>query len=181
MDRLNKDELFTLGLHLDLPDLITFCKLNKKFASVCPNVWRAKIAKDFPEFKYETLTEKMRHISLADFYSVLHARKVLDLNRNKLEELYFTKYLDLSHWGLTKVPVFYLPNLISLSLSYNKLNDVPRFDLPNLEILHLNNNQLTIVPDFELPNLKKLYLYGNLFTEEEKIKINKKYGLRVLL
>ena len=29
MEKLNKDELFTLTLHLDLPSLLSFCSSNK--------------------------------------------------------------------------------------------------------------------------------------------------------
>lgn len=29
MEKLNKDELFTLALHLDLPSLLNFCQGNK--------------------------------------------------------------------------------------------------------------------------------------------------------
>ena len=51
MDKLNRDELFTLALHLDLPSLLTFCKINKKINhDICENgfFWLNKLKRDYP-------------------------------------------------------------------------------------------------------------------------------------
>ncbi len=54
MEKLNKDELFSLALHLDLPTLLNLCSSNKYIQnSVCKRneIWMYKLNKDFPDFK----------------------------------------------------------------------------------------------------------------------------------
>jgi hypothetical protein len=45
MERLNKDELFTLALYLDLLNLVNFCKTARKYDKLFKNatIWRGKI------------------------------------------------------------------------------------------------------------------------------------------
>ena len=70
MEILNKDELFTLALHLDLADLLNFCKTSKRYGKFCHNniVWRGKIRHDFPNFKYEDLIPELQHKSPREIY-----------------------------------------------------------------------------------------------------------------
>ncbi len=52
MEKLSRDELFSLAVNLDLPDLLRFCSSSKKFNNeVCKNndIWFYKL-KEFPDF-----------------------------------------------------------------------------------------------------------------------------------
>ena len=84
MDILNKDELFTLALHLDLADFLNFSKTCKKYENLCNNavVWRGKIRKDFPNFKFEDLIPELQHKSPQEIYILLYTVKVWKLKMN---------------------------------------------------------------------------------------------------
>ena len=71
MEKLNKDELFTLALRLDLPDLLNFCSVNKYIdKSICKrdDIWIYKLRKDFPDYK-NLKVEK----SFKDLYKILYS------------------------------------------------------------------------------------------------------------
>ena len=70
MEKLNKDELFTLALHLDLPSLLSFCSSNKNIErNICrrDDIWIYKLKKDFPDYK-NLKVEK----SFKDLYQILY-------------------------------------------------------------------------------------------------------------
>ena len=105
MEKLNKDELFTLALHLDLPSLLSFCSSNKYVhTSVCKrdDIWIYKLKKDFPDYKNLKIEK-----SFKDLYQLLYS--LLQL-KNKLKrtetiyELYELKKLSLSNNKLTEIP-----------------------------------------------------------------------------
>src|SRR5680860_1594258 len=81
MNKLPKYILFTLALELDLPDILTYCRLSKRFNNaVCNNFsfWYNKLFKDFG-FTYvgnKTLKD------VKDYYKKI---KDMDLNQ-RLEE-----------------------------------------------------------------------------------------------
>ena len=160
MDTLNKDELFTIAIHLDLPDLVRFCTLNKKFHDVCPNVWRSKIAKEFPEFQYDKLSDELKKLSLQNIYIFLYTKKVWGWG-GSIDELFFAKMIDLHNWRISIIPEYlYLPNLKELFLYSNDITRIPStLNLPNLEELFIFNNPIKFWPkDFNLPKLKILHL-----------------------
>ena len=160
MDTLNKDELFTIAIHLDLPDLVRFCSLNKKFHDVCPNVWRSKIAKEFPEFQYDKLSDKLKKLSLQNIYILLYTRKVWNV-RDSIDKLFFAKMIDFHSWRISIIPEYlYLPNLKELFLYSNDITRIPNtLNLPNLEELWIHNNPIKFWPkDFNMPKLKILRL-----------------------
>lgn len=52
MEKLNRDELFSLSVNLDLPDLFRFCSSSRRFNNeVCKNndIWFYKL-KEFPDY-----------------------------------------------------------------------------------------------------------------------------------
>lgn len=53
MDKLSRDELYSIGLRLDLPELLNFCESYKKVNELfCKksSIWKIKIEKDFPRY-----------------------------------------------------------------------------------------------------------------------------------
>ena len=162
MDKLNKDELFTIAIHLDLPNLVRFCTLNKKIHEMCPNVWRSKIAQEFPEFKYEKLSNELKKLSLQNIYILLYTKKVWKW-RNSIDSLFSAKMIDLHYHAsdISIIPEYlYLPHLKELFLYSNNITKFPStLNLPNLEELWIFANSIKFWPkDFNLPKLKFLNL-----------------------
>ena len=61
MEKLNRDELFTLCIHLDLSSLFNFSLSNKYiYKHVClrNEIWIYHLKKDFPSFKILKVLEK---------------------------------------------------------------------------------------------------------------------------
>lgn len=188
-ENLPKDVLFSLALQLDLPDLIAFCNLNKKSASVCPNVWRAKIIKDFPDFNFSNLPDRLKGISLHTLYSVLFVKKVLKDGTSgpvanprwkpkTLEGIYYDKSLFLTQGHLKgiliKIPPLSLPNLEKLDLTRQLIENIPVLNLPYLRVLDLNYNQLQTFPPFDkMKNLEILSINDNLLHDLPSLKLPK--------
>ena len=54
MEKLNRDELFSLAIHLDVSSLLNFCLTNKYFSEkICTRdeIWNYRLMKDFPGYK----------------------------------------------------------------------------------------------------------------------------------
>ena len=140
MEKLNKDELFTLALHLDLPSLLSFCSSNKNIErNVCQrdDIWIYKLKKDFPDYK-NLKVEK----SFKDLYKILYSLSQLKTKLKRRESIYE------------------LSNLEALSLDNNKLTQIPKEieALSNLQVLNLSNNKLTSIPK-EITENKNLKIY----------------------
>ena len=160
MDVLNKDELFTIAIHLDLPDLVRFCSLNKKIHDICPNVWRSKISQEFPQFKYDKLSSNLKRLSLQNIYILLYTNKVWQWGGN-IEKLFSSTMIDLHGRKISIIPEYlYLPNLKELFLYSNNISKIPStLNLPNLEELFIFHNPIRFWPkDFNMPKLKILNL-----------------------
>lgn len=85
MNKLNKDELFVLSLHLDLPELLSLCESYNRFnEKICKDsiVWGRKLLRDFPLFKLETLPNELKKKSLQEIYTVLYIRKLTGNTKN---------------------------------------------------------------------------------------------------
>lgn len=191
MEKLNKDELFSLAIHLDVPALLKFCQTNKTFQKICTRdeLWNYRLKADFPDYKKFLLdlnTDSMyfsRKFDLSktkksDLYLLLYSLKDIKerlILKHTLDQIYRTKTLFLQNKGLVSLPssLGNLDKLEELDLSYNKLTTIPRSlgNLTNLKRLVLNNNFLTSLPETlgALLNLEKIYLYKNLL---EKIPEN---------
>ena len=157
MNKLGKDELFSIAIKLDLPDLLAFCKSDERINQlICKrnDIWRTKL-NEFPNWKSFNIDK-----SLEETYKYLY---YLDEIKEKIK---------------LKETLLEIYNLKRLDLYNNQLTQIPGLNLPNLQELYLYNNQLTQIPDLNLPNLQKLFLYNNQLTQiPEKLKNQK--GLRI--
>lgn len=143
MDKLNKDELFTLSLHLDLPELFALCHGYRKFnEKICKDasMWRRKIEKDFPEFKFEELREELKDFSFKELYVLLYTKNIWKI-RDSINEMYDYIIVDLFEDGVL-LPI--IPDYLRL---------------PNLEELNLYNKTYVIPENVDFPNLQSIYLY----------------------
>jgi Leucine-rich repeat (LRR) protein len=182
MDKLNKDELIMIALILDLPDLLVMCKVYNRFnEKVCkdPTMWQRKILRDYPQFKYESLSDELKKKTFQELYTLVYLKKLLE-STESLDNIYLRKEIDLSHKKLKKFPEVVLPNLEELYLDNNLLENVPAFNLPKLQRLYLDNNLLKDIPNFNLPNLQKFFLHNNRLSEKSKQKIKTKYSDKVV-
>ena len=164
MDILNKDELFTLSLHLDLADFLNFCKTSRKYEKLNNEVvWRAKIRKDFPNFKHEDLLLELQQKSPQAIYVLLYTIKVWKLKINVNDLFYETNVVSFDA-DIDVIPEYlHLPNLRNLSLSNNRITRIPdNLNLPELRNLSLCRNKITNIPELDFPKLYNLLLTENL-------------------
>ena len=144
MDKLSKDELYVLALHLDLPDLLRLCKIHSKFyRKICNDetVWRRKIERDFPNVKLEDLIAEIREKSYKEIYTLLYFDKVSYRLRD-LNYMYLDKEAEVTVNEDTFIPEYlYLPNMEYL---YLYLND---------------KNEITIPDNVRFPKLRKIYVF----------------------
>ena len=131
MNKLGKDELFSIAIMLDLPDLLAFCKSDERINQlICKKeyIWRTKLNKEFPDWKSFNLDK-----TLEESYKFLYQLKVVQK---------FLKEKANKGYSLTE-----LYNLQSLDLSNNQLTEIPDLNLPNLQQLWLDDNRLTEIPE----------------------------------
>jgi Leucine-rich repeat (LRR) protein len=162
MDTASKDILFTIAINLELPSLLRWCESNKRInRDVCNNdhVWRAKLLKDYPDYKRFNLKRSLKETSVF-MYQLEYIKKLLNTDKT-LYEIFLRDTLNLSFKDLDSVPAFDLPNLGILLLKGNKLKHIPTFNLPNLRVLSVSDNNLEDIPALNFPNLVELSLYGN--------------------
>ena len=184
MNILNIDELFSIAIKLDLPDLLNFSRINKRINElVCKKdvIWLYKINKYFPNslenslknpklcykiLYWENLKNKLKYNGTV---KELLNSKQLDLSCNQLTEipkeignLYKLQELNLSSNKLTEIPkeIGNLQNLQELNLSFNKLKEIPKEigNLHELQRLYLSYNQLKEIPN-EIRNISGLKIY----------------------
>ena len=184
MEKLNKDELFSIAINLELKDLLNFCLVDKNIRKQIfqrNEIWMYKLIKDFPDFKrlkvegksykeiYQllySLTEiKNKWKSKENIYELYELKKIIYINKRNLnsvsKELGYLSNLEVLKlsYDLTYIPneISKLSNLRSLDLSDNKLGMIPKEfgNLLNLQKLKLFNNSLSFVPK-ELGNLSNL-------------------------
>lgn len=158
MDKLSKDELYVLALHLDLPDLLRLCKIHSNFyRKVCNDqtVWRRKIERDFPNIKLEDLIPEIRQQNFKQIYTLLYFDKVshtlVDINY-----MYLNDEVEVRVDEDTFIPDhLYLPNMVYL---YLYLQD---------------KNELTIPDNIRFPKLTKIIVfpdedgYYNIYAPEK--------------
>ena len=112
MDRLSKDELYVLSLHLDLPDLLVLCKSSPTFyRKICRDhtVWLRRIERDFPEVILEDLAPEIRNKSYKEIYILLYTQKIYNGIEMELfadKDIYLPEHL-------------YLPNLDTIYIYFN--------------------------------------------------------------
>ena len=179
MEKLNKDELFTIAVELNLPSLLKFCSINKRIYEKIHNnddIWNYKLNKLFPDYKSLKLEMKPSEI-----YRLLYFLKVKCRLYHDIHELCNTEILDLSHKNLKHLPkeIGQLKKLRFLYLSYNGLITIPKeiCQLKNLERINLAHNKLNIIPKEigQLNNLIEFYLSSNKLKQiPEEISLLKK-------
>ncbi len=179
MERLNKDEISSIGLSLDVKSLLNFSLTNKHINRIIEKIWICKLNKEFEDFP--TLNIDATHKYIYEIlYSLTNLKNRLKLHENvyqlyKLEhfnfhddmvtmskEICYMKNLtdlDLSSNRFTEISkeICKLINLKVLYLYYNRLEEIPQelFSLINLQELNLNNNNISVIPE-EIGNLSKL-------------------------
>ena len=175
MEFLNKDELFTLALHLDLADLLNFSKTSKRYGKLCHNniVWRGKIRHDFPHLKYEDLIPELQHKSPEEIYILLYTVKVWKLKMN-VNDLYVETNIVLFEPDIHLIPEYlHLPNLKRLGLEKNQIKRIPdNLNLPELRTLSLCGNKITHIPNLSFPKLHNLCLTDNLIEDIPNLNSN---------
>ena len=188
MEELPSDILFSLAIHLDLPDLLHFCSSSNRINNIlCKKepIWRYKLKQDFSNdmTNFASLSKIPKELYIL-FWNLRDIKRQLKLEQD-LFAIYNLEGLDLSYKNLTKLPssihvlknlkILYVynnkltelpslpPSLQSLSVSNNKLTELPSL-LPSLQTLIVSNNKLTELPSLP-PSLQKLYVSNNKLTE----------------
>ncbi len=139
MDKLNRDELFLIGMKLDLKSLLNFAVCNKTIEKKLENVWIYK-HKDFriPEFSAKNeyiilyqLNQIKTKLSVSntveEIYKFPRIRFNLKYIPKEFKCMINLKELEWLHTQLEMVPkeIGYLTNLNVLNLAYNWLRTVP--------------------------------------------------------
>lgn len=111
MEKLSSDilRLIPLAIELDLPSLLSYCLVSKEInRAVCknPDFWRMKLAKDFPDAKYdinddpklvyrmfyERINRLIKHDpELKDILPLIDINKIKPMNFSRDEREYFEK------------------------------------------------------------------------------------------
>lgn len=168
MNKLHKDELFSIALHLKLPELLKFCSTSKTIMNLICNkndIWNMKLSKEFPNYNV-----KLRRNTPKETYILLYKLQIVkDAFKTPLTliSLFNSTYLGLDYSSISHIPreIDVLVNLESLSLSSNNINSIPKElgNLKSLTRLYLDENRIKIIPK-ELGNLiylEHLYLHDN--------------------
>ena len=176
MEKLTRDELFSLALYLDLPNLLKFCQTSKTIdRNVCKNdnFWIHKIVNEYPQYQNDFKDKNPREKYFL-IYNLLILKKKLNKDNQIITEdivdLYNRKTLDLSYINLVSIPeqLGNLTNLQTLYLDNNMLTSIPEqlSNLTNLQRLSLPYNKLTSIPEQlgNLTNLQTLILDNNNLT-----------------
>ena len=146
MDRLSKDELYVLSLHLDLPDLLLFCRSYPAFyRKICrdPTVWLRKIKRDYPAVILQNLAPEIRNKSYKEIYILLYTEKIYNGREVELfadEDIHLPEHL-------------YLPNLEAIYIYFN-------FDKNGEEIFD-KHHKVVIPESVNFPNLQNISVFPN--------------------
>ncbi len=167
----NKDELFLLAIHMDLPELLNFCQTSSKHRKLCntDRIWEYKLEKEFPGYKQSV---HFKDMTLREKYKTLYALRKLNSELNlkmDLVELYKSEVFMEINKEFKSLPkeIGILKNVKDMYLTNSKLTTLPGEigQLKNLEKLYIPRNQIETLPVEmkNLINLKNLGLnYNNL-------------------
>lgn len=176
MELLNKDEFFSLAIHLDLPDLLRLCSSNKIIQQkLCgkDEIWLYKLEKDFPNYRILNIENKSKKEIYELLYSLTILKHKLNIKQN-VYHLYTTDKLGVVDKNLSEIPkeLGLLINLRILHLSFNHLKKIPEElgSLTKLHTLYLSHNELEKIPKEigNLVNLRVLVLNDNKLLEIPK-------------
>jgi len=196
INELPKDALFSLGLQLNLPDLLSFCNSQPRIDRlVCQqnDIWNAKLNREFPNYNsmFQKDTPRETYTLLYDLTNLknkikdsiekLYQRKNLYLGEDHIKEipkeigqLHNLQELWLKNNQIKEIPkeLGQLHNLLGLYLEYNRIKEIPKelTQLHNLQTLSLEYNQIKEIPKEigQLHNLKILWLQNNQIKEIPK-------------
>ena len=175
INELPKDALFSLGLQLNLPDLLNFCSSHPRIDRlVCQqnDIWNVKLNREFPNYNsmFRKDTPRQTYTLL---YDLTNLKNKLGL-KESIEEIYQMKRLSLTYNQIKEIPkeIGQLHNLQILDLAENQIKEIPKqlTQLHNLQTLYLYKNQIKEIPKelTQLHNLQGLYLYKNQIKEIPK-------------
>ena len=98
MEHLNVDELFSIAIQLDLPDILSLCKSSKRFNQlVClrDRIWLALLERDFPDYqKLNIISSPRENYKL--LYQLYQLKQKLNLPED-VYQLYNLKELNLDN------------------------------------------------------------------------------------
>ena len=167
MEKLNKDEIFSIAIHLDLPDILNFSCVSKYInESIRCELWLYKLETRFADFRNLKLEKSFKEI-----YTFLYYLKE---KFSMQENIYYAKNIDFSHKKMRRMSkeICNLKELRKLHLNSNRLISIPKEinNLINLQRLNLSDNMLTYIPKElgDLSNLSVLNLSRNHITEIPK-------------
>jgi len=160
MYKLSKDEIFSIAINLDIPELLSFCESNKKINQIIckkDEIWYKKLNKDFPNWENFNINQSKK-----DIYKKIYELKILKKKLNlkyDILELYNLDYLDLYGKNIISLPkeIGALSNLEIFYLVKTGLSELPKEigKLQKLKELDLRNNNLIELPK-EIEKLQKL-------------------------
>ena len=183
-EKLNRDELFSIALEFDLPDLLKFCNLETRINDlICEqkDIWFRKIKSELSEKDY-TKDENFIKQNPKRYYIGMYLKEKLKYS-GSVQELLNAEELKLINNKLKEIPkeIGKLTNLRKLDLGMNQLKEIPKEigNLTNLNYLSLWNNELTEIPKElgNLTNLQELRLGYNKKLKEIPQEIKKIKGL----
>lgn len=178
MDKLNRDELFSIAVILDLPDLLALCSSYERIDNlICKrnDIWLTKLNNEFPGWKSLGVSPKDTYETL---YGLKTLREKLGLSMD-LEQIYSLKELDLSNKNITEIPpeISYLQKLSYINLSNNQIKDFTELTkLQNLVILNLDKNLIKDIP-MEIGTMYKLKILSLMNNPIKKIPWKLKFDL----
>ena len=178
--RLNNDELFSIAIRLDFPDLVKFLSVNSQTMKLCKTdrIWDYKLQAEFSEYinSFQEYTQKDKHTQKEKYkllYKLNILKNKLKLNYN-LDILYNGREIHLANREIETIPeeLGVLHNLQCLYLNNNNIQIIPEelFQYKhflNLRILSLNRNKIENIPEkvCRLYNLQRLSLNHNQIRE----------------
>lgn len=177
---LSRDELISIGMILDLPELVSFCKASKKINNIlCKNnsFWRNKILKDHPNilplladisYNFKEIYEDMYLNKDIDVYSVKYTIDPLDIQgivKGYIEEFIIVdnEYKDIPIGSKVYVLVSNRPDILfEYPIISNKREELEYMVIREILIQMENEDMGQDVIDNEITKYQKIVKENDL-------------------